>query len=119
MQIAHPSPDHRRSPAQTSARMRERQLLRVLLLGATLAALLLSAVAALVGAGPVLTVAIVAIFIVIILRWPVAGAFILLAAVVLVDENNVAYSILTNQLYVYSWPSGLEGFIERPIGLLM
>lgn len=119
MQIPHPSPYLRPTTVQDAARRRERLLLRVLLAGATIAALALSAVGLVVGAGPVLALVIVTIGVLVILRWPIGGTFILLSCIVIVDENTLAFNIFTNQLYVYSWPAGLEGFIERPIGLLM
>lgn len=46
------------------------------------------------------------------LRWPILGFYIVAAAAVMVDEQ-------AGTLYVFSWPPALEGFIERPIGVLV
>jgi O-antigen ligase len=60
-----------------------------------------------------LTVAIV------IVRWPVAGLFIVTACAVLIEETSLRLApIFTDHLYIFYWPPNLEGMIERPIGFL-
>lgn len=55
---------------------------------------------------------------VVILR-PVIGLYVLAVAVALVESDPVPYSIGTDRLYVYFWPSSVAGLPDRPIGLFL
>lgn len=67
----------------------------------------------LVGAGAALVVAGMAVC------WPTLGFFVVLICTVLIEQAPLATAhIFTDKLYVYYWPTGLEGLIERPIGFL-
>lgn len=54
-----------------------------------------------------------------IIRWPVAGFYILSSCVVLIEEESLKTPIFTDQLTVFHWPPALEGLFERPIGFLI
>lgn len=56
---------------------------------------------------------------VVIVRWPSAGFYFAAASALLIEEQPLTTApILTDHLYVFYWPSGLEGQIERPIGYM-
>lgn len=54
----------------------------------------------------------------VIARWPLAGLFVIAGCVVCIDQAPLITPVFTDTLYVYSWPTALEGLIERPIGFL-
>ncbi len=70
------------------------------------------------GVGILLAGAVVVVAAVVIARWPVTGFFIVAGCVLLIDQEPLQASILTDRLYVYYWPPALEGLPERPIGFL-
>lgn len=51
-------------------------------------------------------------------RWPTMGFFVITVCAVLIEEDPLQYSDLTDKLHVYFWPSSLTGIPERPIGIL-
>lgn len=53
------------------------------------------------------------------LRWPVVGLYLVSASAFLVEQEPLATPIGTDRLYIFFWPPQLQGFIERPIGLLI
>jgi hypothetical protein len=67
-----------------------------------------------------------------IVRWPVSGLFVVTVCATLIEESPLAFSptgtsdaaalvptpILTDHLYIFYWPTQLEGLIDRPIGFL-
>src|SRR5207244_4624882 len=53
-----------------------------------------------------------------IIRWPIAGFYVVVGLVTLIEQEPLSTSILTDRLPVFYWPPSLEGVIERPIGLL-
>jgi O-antigen ligase/polysaccharide polymerase Wzy-like membrane protein len=54
-----------------------------------------------------------------IVQRPIVGLYLLTAAVVLVEMHPLATPVLTDRLFVYSWPPDLAGRVDRPIGLLL
>jgi hypothetical protein len=60
---------------------------------------------------PILAVALV--------RWPILGLYLIAASVFVIEQEPIATPIGTDRLYIFSWPPQMEGFIERPIGVLM
>ncbi len=54
-----------------------------------------------------------------IMRWPVLGFFVVAMCVFLIEQEPLTTPILTDNLYVFHWPKQLEGFVERPIGVLI
>ncbi len=71
-----------------------------------------------VGFGLVLGIVVSLIIAALIVRWPLIGVYIAAGCVVLIEDAPLPTPILTDNLYIYSWPPGLEGLIERPIGFL-
>jgi hypothetical protein len=78
----------------------------VVLAGINLGLSLLLAVVAVIGLTAVIA------------RWPLAGLFVIAGCVVFIDQAPLITPVFTDSLYVYSWPTALEGLIERPIGFL-
>jgi|SRR5450755_448635 O-Antigen ligase len=54
-----------------------------------------------------------------IVRWPIVGLYAVAGSAFLIEQEALSPSIFTDQLYVFYWPPQLEGFFERPIGLLI
>jgi hypothetical protein len=54
-----------------------------------------------------------------VVRWPLAGLYIVAGCVVLVEEEPLATPIFTDQLDIFHWPASLTGLPERPIGFLL
>jgi len=52
-------------------------------------------------------------------RWPTLGLFIVAICIFLIEQEPLSTPILTDNLYVFHWPAQLEGFVERPIGVLI
>ncbi len=102
-------------PAAGLREVRERSDARLFItLGAVgLLAVLASALAgATVGYALALGVIGLLALAVLLFRWPVLGFYLVAAAAVMVDQQ-------TGGLFVFSWPTALQGFIERPIGVLV
>ncbi len=49
---------------------------------------------------------------------PVVGVYAIAISAVIVEENSLPYPIVTDHLYIFYWPTYLEGLPERPIGFL-
>lgn len=94
--------------------------LLLLVVGGTVVFFAPLVVLAAVNVGLSLIVSIVAVIITsaVIARWPQAGFFVITACAVLIDQAPLIEPVLTDRLYIYSWPPALEGLIERPIGFL-
>jgi hypothetical protein len=71
-----------------------------------------------VGLSLVLGVMVAPILAVAFICWPILGLYLVAAAAFIVEQAPLATPIGTDKLYVFYWPPALEGFIERPIGLL-
>ncbi len=54
-----------------------------------------------------------------IVRWPSLSLFVVAGCVFLVEQEPLSTPILTDNLYIFHWPTQLEGFVERPIGVLI
>jgi hypothetical protein len=105
------SPD----PTASLRELRERSDLRlfVSLLVTGLLAVLVGAVAgATIGYPIALVVLGLLVLAALLVRWPILGFYIVAASAVMVDQQ-------AGVLYVFFWPPALEGFFERPIGLLV
>ncbi|MDQ2717877.1 MAG: hypothetical protein M3Z08_23525, partial [Chloroflexota bacterium] len=51
-----------------------------------------------------------------VIRRPVTGFYMMAACVVLIDQAPLFTPVLTDRLYIFYWPTQLEGLIDRPIG---
>ncbi len=68
------------------------------------------------GAGLAIGGLVAAALLVVTVRWPIVGFYVLTLAAVVIEENPLVYPIGTDNLYVFSWPASLAGLPERPIG---
>src|SRR5579884_2239304 len=55
---------------------------------------------------------------VLLVHWPSLGLFVVAGCVFLFEQEQLSTPILTDNLYIFHWPVQLEGFVERPIGVL-
>ncbi len=55
----------------------------------------------------------------VVMRWPRAGLFIVLACALTIEQNGLNPPMFTDTLPVFYWPHALEGLFERPIGFLI
>ncbi len=53
------------------------------------------------------------------IRWPILGLYAVAASALLIEQQALSTPIFTDHLYVFYWPTQLEGFFERPIGLVI
>ena len=61
---------------------------------------------------------IVAILTTVMIFWPIAGVYALALCAVVIEQGYLGYPIVTDRLYVFSWPAQFQGLPERPIGFL-
>lgn len=71
-----------------------------------------------IGVGLFVALPVLLVLLIVIARRPQVGFFVITACVVFIDQAPQLVPIFTDKLYVYFWPPGLEGLIERPIGFL-
>ncbi len=94
--------------------------LYIVLLGLTIGATpLMAYTQSQVGFGLALGLLLVAVVVVLMVRWPVLGFFVLAICAVVVEQDLLPYPIITDHLYVFYWPAQLQGLPERPIGFLL
>lgn len=70
------------------------------------------------GIGLILAIVAVIVLTGTIVRWPKIGFFVIVGCVVFIDQAPLLTPVVTDRLYVYYWPTALEGLIERPVGFL-
>lgn len=70
--------------------------------------------------GFALTIGLLAVVILlsVMLIWPIVGVYTLMLCAVVVEQEALNYPIGTDRLYIFSWPTNLQGLPERPIGFL-
>jgi hypothetical protein len=74
-----------------------------------------------VGLGVVFSGLVVIMLLATIALQPIVALYVVAFSAILIEEDQPPYDIWTNHLPIFSWParSALEGFVERPIGLLL
>jgi O-antigen ligase len=70
------------------------------------------------GVGLFVALPVILVLCLVIARRPQVGFLVITLCVVCIDQAPQLVPIFTDKLYVYFWPPGLEGLIERPIGFL-
>ncbi len=55
----------------------------------------------------------------VVVRWPIVGFFVVLASALTVDQNPLDIVGGSPTLYIFYWPSSLQGLPDRPIGFFM
>jgi hypothetical protein len=71
------------------------------------------------GLAVVIGVLVAPILAVVFLRWPILGFYLVAVCAFVVEAGPLDMPIGTDHLYIFYWPPQLEGFVERPIGILM
>ncbi len=71
------------------------------------------------GFGVAIGIVIVAILAILMMRWPILGFYAVALCALVVEQEELAYNIFTDHLYVFFWPTRLQGLPERPIGFLV
>ena len=73
-----------------------------------------------IGVTLVLGVAVALIAVALVVRWPIAGLFVVLGCTTLIEQDPLGFfNIITARLPVFYWPSSLAGLPERPIGFFI
>src|SRR5690349_10241914 len=70
------------------------------------------------GLSLLLSAVAVIVLVAVIIRWQQAGLFVIAGCIVFIDQAPLIVPVITDRVYVYSWPPALEGLIERPIGFV-
>jgi len=72
-----------------------------------------------IGFGLILAIPVILLIVALIVRWPMFGFYLIAVSALAIDSDPVVVKSITINFYLYYWPTGLTGFIDRPIGLLM
>jgi hypothetical protein len=102
-----------------ASRRTERRFTALTVAVATLLTAALSWASGSVGFGFLIAMLLVVALAVLVIRWPIVGLYVVLGCAVLIEQEPIAYPILTDRLNIFSWPPKLQGVIERPIGFFM
>jgi hypothetical protein len=71
-----------------------------------------------IGFGLALAVPAILVGAALIVGWPLVGFYVVAGCAVLVEQSPLFTPVGTDRLTIYYWPPALEGFVERPIGIL-
>src|SRR5436190_5851541 len=71
-----------------------------------------------IGFGLTLAVPAILVGAALIVRWPLVGFYVVAGCAVLVEQAALFTPVVTDRLTIFYWPPALEGFVERPIGIL-
>ena len=71
-----------------------------------------------IGFSYVLAILVALLFALIIIRWPVVGLFIIVGCALVIEQDPILVGNLTLYVYVFYWPTRLQGLVDRPIGFL-
>lgn len=71
-----------------------------------------------IGFSYVLAIFVAFLFTLIIIKWPVFGLFVIVACALVVEQDPISIGSLTLNVYVFYWPTRLQGLADRPIGVL-
>jgi hypothetical protein len=72
-----------------------------------------------VGLALVLAVILAPILAFTFILWPVLGLYLLALCAFVIEQEPLSAPVGTDHLYVFYWPPQMQGFIERPIGVLI
>lgn len=106
-------------PTYAPQRRWEVHLFAILFVGVLAVTPLVVLAGAVFGFLQVLSVGVVLAVLIVILRWPVMGVYLVVACATLVEQDPLTYHIGTDSLYIFHWPTNLAGLPERPIGFLV
>ena len=72
-----------------------------------------------IGFTYILAILVVLIIVALVMRWPIIGFFVILAAALAIDQSPTDAVGGNLTIYVFYWPSSLQGLPDRPIGFFM
>lgn len=76
-----------------------------------------------IGFGLILALFGVLIVVVLVVLWPMVGFFVILGGTLLIEQNPLPVHVSVfdriSNLYVFHWPTALQGLPDRPIGFFM
>jgi hypothetical protein len=71
------------------------------------------------GFSYILAILVVLIITALVIRWPIVGFFVVLVAALAIDQSPTNVVGGSPTLYVFYWPTSLQGLPDRPIGFFM
>ncbi len=71
------------------------------------------------GFSYLLAILVVLIITALVIRWPVVGFFVILVAALAIDQSPTSVVGGSPTLYVFYWPTSLQGLPDRPIGFFL
>lgn len=71
------------------------------------------------GTGMLLALAGVVIVVALLVRWPVFGFFVVLCCTLVIEQSPLPVLNNKPEIYIFYWPTSLQGLPDRPIGFLM
>ena len=72
-----------------------------------------------IGVAAVIAVLVSPMVAVVVICWPELGLYVLAFCAFVVESDSLPTHNGTDNLYVFFWPPQMQGFFERPIGLVM
>ena len=72
-----------------------------------------------VGFGLVFGLTGVVVLLALVVRWPIFGFFVALGCTLVIDQQPLPLFGSSVKIYVFYWPSALEGLPDRPIGFFL
>ena len=72
-----------------------------------------------IGSSLVLTIMALLVISILVIRWPIVGFFVIVGCTLLIEQNPLPLLSSAPNLYVFTWPSALQGLPDRPIGFFM
>jgi len=72
-----------------------------------------------IGSSYVLALIVVVIVTALVIRWPTVGFFVVLFCTLAIDQDPADVVGGSPNLYIFYWPSSLQGLPDRPIGFFM
>jgi hypothetical protein len=70
-----------------------------------------------IGFGLILAIPVVLILVALTVLWPTIGFFVILSGTLLAEEFGPTFGLAN--IFVFSWPTALQGLPDRPIGFFM
>lgn len=72
-----------------------------------------------IGFSYIFAILVVLIITALVIRWPIIGFFVILGAALAIDQSPTDAVGGSPTLYIFYWPSSLQGLPDRPIGFFM
>ena len=72
-----------------------------------------------IGFSYILALLVVLILTAVVIRWPIVGFFVVFASALAIDQSPTDVVGGSPNMYIFYWPSSLQGLPDRPIGFFM